>query len=137
MLPHGTHSMAICTGLDVTMSAVLPGFSRCACQATEPAKYLAGCSASRAIVGPASQQRRTVADQLRVPKLAAFMNDADADVLAFTTLPKKHRAKIHSAEPLERLNGEIKRHTDVVSIFPHDAAIVRVVSFILLEQNDE
>ena len=51
----------------------------------------------------------------RVPKLAALMDDAEADVLAFTTFPKEHRGKIHSTNPLERLNGEIKRRTDVGS----------------------
>jgi hypothetical protein len=65
----------------------------------------------------ASKQWRSVADQLRprVPKLAALMDDAEADVLAFTTFAKEHRAKIHSANPLER-HGEIKRRTDVIGI---------------------
>ena len=53
------------------------------------------------------------------------------------TFPKEHRAKIHSTNPLERLNGEVKRRTEVVGIFPNEAAITRLVGAILLEQNDE
>ena len=87
----------------------------------------------------ARTQWRRVADQLRpkVPKLAALMDEAEPDVLAYMTFPSQHRTKLHSTNPLERLNGEIKRRTEVVGIFPNEAAILRLVGAILLEQNDE
>jgi len=66
-----------------------------------------------------------------------MMGDAKQDVLAFTSFPKAHRAQIASTNPLERVNAEIKRRTDVVGIFPNDAAIVRLIGALLLEQNDE
>jgi transposase-like protein len=87
----------------------------------------------------AKMQWRRVADQLRpkLPKLAGFMDEAEAAGLAYMTFPADHWAKIHSTNGLGRLNGEIKRRTDVVGIFPNDEAIVRLVGAILLEQNDE
>ena len=87
----------------------------------------------------ATEQWRAVADQLRgkFPKLGQLMDEAEADVLAFMSFPKAHRTQIHSTNPLERLNAEIKRRTDVVGIFPNEAAITRLAGALLLEQNDE
>jgi Transposase, Mutator family len=66
----------------------------------------------------AKTQWRKVADQLRptLPRLAALMDEAEADVLAYMAFPAAHRTKLHAVNPLERLNGEIKRRTDVVGL---------------------
>ena len=82
---------------------------------------------------------RTVADRLRAKfrKLSELMDGAENEVLAYMAFPKSHWSQIHSTNPIERLNREIERRTNVVSIFPNEAAIVRLIGAILLEQNDE
>lgn len=65
------------------------------------------------------------------------MDAAEHDVLAYMSFPKEHRVKLHLINPIERLNGEIKRRTEVVGIFPNDEAVIRIVGALLLEQNDE
>jgi putative transposase len=72
-----------------------------------------------------------------LPKIAALLEEAEEDVLAFYAFPQEHWRKLRSTNPLERFNREIGRRTDVVGIFPDDASLVRLVSMLAIEANDE
>jgi putative transposase len=71
------------------------------------------------------------------PKVCGLLETAEEDLLAFYPLPREHWTKIRSTNPLERVNKEIGRRSDVVGIFPNDTAVIRLVGALLSEQNDE
>jgi putative transposase len=75
--------------------------------------------------------------EARLPKIAALLEEAEDDILAFYAMPAEHWSKLRSTNPLERFNREIGRRTDVVGIFPDDASLIRLVSMLAIEANDE
>ena len=87
----------------------------------------------------ARQRLVEVVDRLQpvAPKVAGLLEAAEAELLAFYQLPREHWSKLRSTNPLERVNREIGRRTDVVGIFPNDAALLRLAGALLIEQNDE
>jgi transposase-like protein len=88
------------------------------------------------------QARELVGDALErlrkpLPKIVALLEDAEHDLLAFYLFPNAHWPKLRSTNPLERVNREIGRRTDVVGIFPNDRSLIRLAASVVIEQNDE
>ena len=88
--------------------------------------------AARELVGGALERLRKP-----LPKIAALLEEAEEDMLAFYAFPADHWRKLRSTNPLERFNREIGRRTDVVGIFPNDRALTRLAASVVIEQNDE
>ena len=88
--------------------------------------------AARDLAGAALERLRKP-----LPKVAALLEEAEEDLLAFSCFPRDHWAKLRSTNPLERVNREIGRRTDVVGIFPNDRALLRLAASVVIEQNDE
>jgi transposase-like protein len=140
-------------GLKEAIAAVLQGASWQRCRVhfmrnllslvPKPAAQMVAATIRTVFVQPdatsARETWRKVADSFRprFPRVAALLDAAEADVLAYLAFPAEHWRQIWSNNPLERLNREVKRRADVVGIFPNPAAVIRLVGAVLAEQHDE
>src|SRR5436190_2094838 len=86
----------------------------------------------RELIGHVLERLQAIA-----PKVCRLLEDAEEDLIAFYQLPSEHWTKLRSTNPLERVNKEIGRRSDVVGIFPNDASVIRLAGALLAEQNDE
>jgi transposase-like protein len=111
--------------------------------ARKPARQIIAALIRTIFVQPdhasASAQLREVVGRLEAtdPEVAARLEAAEADLLAYTAFPPAHWSKIWSNNPIERLNRELKRRTDVVQIFPNTESVIRLIGALLVEVNDE
>jgi putative transposase len=140
-------------GLKGAVEAVLVGASSQRCRVhfmrnalwlvPKTAQQMVGATIRTAFAQPdsqsARQQWRRISEgfRSRFPRLTQLMEEAEEDVLAYAAFPAEHWQKIWSNNPLERVNKEIKRRTNVVGIFPNEAAVIRLVGSVLSEQHDE
>ena len=140
-------------GLKRSVEAVLVGASWQRCRVhfmrnalslvPKAAQQMAGATIRTVFAQPdarsAREQWRRVSEGFgsRFPRLSELMDEAEEDVLCYSAFPQEHWQKIWSNNPLERVNKEVKRRTNVVGIFPNEAAVVRLVGAVLLEQHDE
>ncbi|HUA05976.1 MAG TPA: transposase, partial [Solirubrobacteraceae bacterium] len=87
----------------------------------------------------ARERLADVVDRLKTPapKVAGLLEQAEDELLAFYAFPREHWPKLRSTNPLERVNKEIGRRSDVVGIYPNDRALIRLAGMLLIEQNDE
>jgi putative transposase len=140
-------------GLKGAIEAVLQGASwqRCRvhfmrnalCLVPKAAQQMVGATIRTVFAQPdarsAREQWLRVSDGFRhrFARLSELMEEAEEDVLSYASFPQEHWQKIWSNNPLERVNKEVKRRTNVVGIFPNEAAVVRLVGSVLSEQHDE
>ena len=140
-------------GLKGAIEAVLQGASwqRCRvhfmrnalCLVPKAAQQMVGATIRTVFAQPdarsAQEQWRRVSDGFRhrFSRLSELMDEAEQDLLAYAAFPQEHWQKIWSNNPLERVNKEVKRRTNVVGIFPNEAAVIRLVGSVLLEQHDK
>jgi transposase-like protein len=158
LVGRGLHGVQLVTsdaheGLKGAIAGVLhgAGWQRCRvhfvrnalCLVPKSAQEMVAATMRTAFVqpeaAPTKETWRRVADSFRPrwPRLAQLMEEAEADVLAYLAFPKEHWRQLWSTNPLERLNKEIKRRSNVVGIFPNQAAAIRLVGAVLMEQHDE